>query len=267
MTWFLPDDYKPPVTGKYMKFEDGVNRFRILGPAIVGQVFWTTTNDGAKRPVRRRMNEPVRQHELSANKHGEIELPKHFWAFPVWNYDAGNVQILEVTQSTVQRAIRALYQDRAWGDPSKYDIAVTRKGSGLDTEYTIMPSPPSPMPPEAAEAFNTERPNLEALFSGGDPFAHPVAAEPAPAAKPASTTVPVNTAEHGEATGVKIEEITKKGNAWVLVTPQGDFYTLDQRVYEAAANCLAQGYPADVIRWRRTERGNMLVTELIDIPI
>lgn len=35
MTGFLPDDYKPPVTGKYMKFEDGVNRFRILGRELV----------------------------------------------------------------------------------------------------------------------------------------------------------------------------------------------------------------------------------------
>lgn len=176
---FLPQGYEPPVSGNYMKFAPGKNRFRILGSAIVGNVFWKT--DGEKRvPVRRRMGELIRPDELGVDKYGKPEQPKHFWSFAVWNYSASAVQILEVTQKGIQQQIRALTEDEEWGDPTKYDINVTKTGDGLDTEYQVNPSPAKPLPAEALAAYHAANIDLEALFNNGDPFAGGGGAKSAP---------------------------------------------------------------------------------------
>ena len=71
-------------------------------------------------------------------------------------------------------------EDADWGSPiGAYDIKVTKKGSKLDTEYTVTPIPKSPVSDEIKSAFKAANVNLQALFTNGDPFA-----SAQPAAKP-----------------------------------------------------------------------------------
>jgi len=81
------------------------------------------------------------------------ENVKHFWAFAVWNYADKMVQVLEVTQKQIQNGIKDLVDDEAWGDPKQYDIAVTRNGSGFDTEYLTKGIPPKPLGDGIAEEY------------------------------------------------------------------------------------------------------------------
>lgn len=151
---FLPENYKTP-EGNYYKFQEGENTFRILSSAIVGYEYFNKDN------------KPVRSKTQFTNTPADIKEDgtiKHFWAFLVYSYRAEKQQILEVTQSGIQAAIRALVQNPKWGDPKKYDITVSRTGSGLETEYTIMPNPHSELD---VVLMNV---NLEALFTGDDPF-------------------------------------------------------------------------------------------------
>jgi hypothetical protein len=46
--FFPTADYKVPVTSDYMKFQDGVNTFRVLSSAIIGYEYFNTEN----KPVR-----------------------------------------------------------------------------------------------------------------------------------------------------------------------------------------------------------------------
>jgi hypothetical protein len=48
---------------------------------------------------------------------------------------------------------------------------VNRKGEGLETEYSVVPSPVQPTPAPILEAYKEKPINLEALFSGENPFA------------------------------------------------------------------------------------------------
>lgn len=178
---FLPDHYDPPQSSGYMKLATGKNRFRVLSPAIVGNVFWKT-NGANLMPVRRRIGEKIEASELETNDRGEREAVKHFWAFVVWNYATNAVQILEVTQATVRSAIFALSDSEEWGDPAGYDLVVTRSGEGLNTEYQVQPTPARPVDPGIVRAYQVMGINLDALFVGGDPFAgsKPANAAPAP---------------------------------------------------------------------------------------
>ncbi len=157
---FLPTDYEVPVSNSgYMKFKQGDNVFRIVSKPIVGWVEWID-----EKPRRYRMADKP---PFASDPKKPI---KHFWAFTVWNYNENSVQILEITQNTIQTSIKNFSEDADWGDPTKYDIKVTRTGESLDTEYTISPKPHKDITPEMLEAISKKTITLEALFDGKDPF-------------------------------------------------------------------------------------------------
>lgn len=151
---FLPENYKTP-EGNYYKFQEGENTFRILSSAIIGYEYFNKDN----KPIRSKT--PFTNTPLDIKEDGSI---KHFWAFLVYSYRAEKQQILEVTQSSIQSAIKTLVSNPKWGDPKGYDITITRSGSGLDTEYNVIPSPHSKL------EIEPQKVNLEALYSGEDPF-------------------------------------------------------------------------------------------------
>jgi len=165
MKFNLPDDYDVPTSnGGYMKFTKGENIFRILDEPILGWEGWVETPDG-KEPKRFRMDE--KPEDTSDFRDGL----QHFWAMPVWNYDQEEVQVLQLTQSTIQQAIKAYYADEDWGDPTEYDINVNREGDGLETSYQVTPKPHSELSDAVKTAWEETNINLDALYTGDDPFA------------------------------------------------------------------------------------------------
>jgi len=167
---FLPDEYEvPEAPSGYMKLEDGDNKIRIMSPPILGQEYWTEDDDG-RHPNRVRKTEDLPK---DINKLNNGQSPKHFWAFKVWNYQSELFQILQITQKTIQKAIKALNADEDWGNPFNYDIVINRKGKELKTEYNIVPKPKKAFAKELADEFENWVCNLEALYDGADPFVLP----------------------------------------------------------------------------------------------
>lgn len=160
---FLPEGYKAPSKG-YMKLQEGDNLFRILSSAIVGYEYWNNEN----KPIRSRT--PFKTTPDIKIKDGKPDPIKHFWAFCVWNYATDAVEILQLTQSSIKDNIQNLVQDADWGDPKKYDIKVSRTGSGLSTEYSVSPKPHKEVALEIKSAYEAKTIKLEALFDGKNPF-------------------------------------------------------------------------------------------------
>jgi len=171
MNDFLGKDYDKnenlnETANKYMRFESGENKFRILASAIVGWEWWETTKEGGKTPKRVRIDE-----KLSVDKLEDPESVKRFWAFPVWNYKLEKIQILEVTQKGIQNALKALTRSKDWGHPTGYDIAIFRTGETMqDTKYEVIPSPPKPLDSEIEKTFKETYLKLDKLYEGGDPW-------------------------------------------------------------------------------------------------
>jgi hypothetical protein len=46
---------------------------------------------------------------------------------------------------SIAKALAALAKDEEWGNPAEYDVKITRKGSGMDTKYTVVPAPKKPL--------------------------------------------------------------------------------------------------------------------------
>lgn len=157
---FVPDGYQiPKGNSNYMKFEQGDNRFRILSKPIIG---WEDWKD--KKPIRFRM------HAKPAAPVDPKKEIKHFWAMIVYNYRSKEIQILEITQKSIQIAIQGYAKDPDWDNPFGYDVNVTREGEGMETEYTVSPKPHKAVEQEIIDAFFNKPCNLEALFDGADPF-------------------------------------------------------------------------------------------------
>lgn len=161
---FLPVDYKVPTSSNYLKLTEGEHTFRVMSSAVTGWEYFSTEN------------KPVRSKEAFQEMPEDIKVGGRvnpFWAFVIWNYDEKRLQILEVTQKSIMLPLKALVDNKKWGNPKNYDITITRKGTGMqDTEYSVMPNPHSDIPSEAVSAFMAKKINLEALFTNADPFAN-----------------------------------------------------------------------------------------------
>lgn len=155
---FFTEGYKLPDSSGFMKFQPGKNKFRILSQPITGFEYWT--NDD--KPVRSK-EKPVETPNIKLNKDGKGNI-SHFWAMVVYNYDSDEVQILEITQKGVQKYILGLTEDPAWGSPKGYDLVITRTGSGLETKYTTVANPHTPMSDEIMKRFQESDIKLETMF-------------------------------------------------------------------------------------------------------
>jgi len=156
--------YSIPETSNYLKFKEGSNTFRVLSSAVTGYEYWNNDNE----PLRSK-TEPTEKVNAKADDKGKVSV-KHFWAMAVWNYDAKRVQILQVTQKAIMKYMKNLIDNKAWGTPKNYDLCVTKEGSGLTTEYSVVANPPSPVDPSILEAYSKMNIDLEALFVGGEPI-------------------------------------------------------------------------------------------------
>ena len=165
-TQFLPEDYKLPDNSRYTRLKDGRNKLRVLSSAIIGYEYFNTNN----KPVRSKAPFKTIPDDIGLDRDGKTKRIKHFWAFVVWNYDTKSVQVLEITQSTIQSQIKALVDDEVWGRPQDYDITITRTGEGFDTEYNVNPTPHSELSDEIKEAYESETIELNALFTNENPF-------------------------------------------------------------------------------------------------
>lgn len=163
---FLPQNYKiPDAKSGYFKLKDGANRFRILSPAITGYLYWNVES----KPVRQKEEFKTIPLDIKLNPDGTYSQIKHFWSFLIWNYEQKMVQILEITQSSIQGAMKIKIDNRE-GKATDNDFIITRSGTGFDTNYDIDVAESSPIPPDAVMALKAKKINLEALYNGADPF-------------------------------------------------------------------------------------------------
>jgi hypothetical protein len=175
---FLPKGTTiPKGESKYMKFIEPENKFRVLGDAITGFELWV---EG--KPVRRKSKAEFTPEQLAKadiNKfNGLKKLPQYFWVFPVWNYQTGQVEILEITQVTVMNGINDFLEDNDYGnDPKGYDLVVVRDDTKEKVEYRVKAKPPKEMDEDVKKASKDLSINLEALFTGEDPFKEALEAE------------------------------------------------------------------------------------------
>jgi len=167
----LPNDYELKQVsvwgGNYFKISEEPQEFRIMTSPIIWYEYFKVLDDWKVKPVR--------QKEAFVETPGirEDSKPKEFWAFAVRNHWAKRIQIMELTQKTVMKAIVELTKSKDWANPKEYDLSIVKTGKGKETKYTITPLPKSRFESDEEEIKARNEANwirLEALFDWDDPF-------------------------------------------------------------------------------------------------
>ena len=123
MSWF-PQDVDTNAGGKYLNIKKAPLgrevRFRILGDPINGYLAWGKKRDvqGAKdMPLRwRRGDKAPRGYVYQVDMQtGELRAPQQFVAFPVWDYAGKRVRVMELTQVTILKMLKAYADSPDWG--------------------------------------------------------------------------------------------------------------------------------------------------------
>ena len=131
-------EYTPPSSdgGLYHKFEDGKTyTLRIASEPLVFQTEFVSPN-------------------------GESNLSTKY-AWLAWNVEDKHPIILQLPV-TAYKKVAAFGADADYGDPQNYNIKITRTGTGLDTEYNVVPSPKQ-VPLERVEGAEDAKDKLAEL--------------------------------------------------------------------------------------------------------
>lgn len=167
---FLPVDYKvPTASGDYIKLPKGAptKKMRILTAPVLGYEYFNTQN----KPVRSITMPASIPADLGINKStGQPNAINHFWAMVVWDYDDKKIAIWSITQKTIQTAIMNLFLDEDWGDARDFDIKVTRTDANDKVTYAVIPGNKKPITIDIHEVWENTPVNLQALFTGQNPF-------------------------------------------------------------------------------------------------
>jgi hypothetical protein len=166
------------------KLTDGGSvRFALLSDEpLEGYECWGTSRDGQTKPFRFDF-EPTP--EEVAQELGDFEPRegrggpgtvdiKFFIAVPVYNFDSGSVQVLSLTQKSIIKELDQISQMEDYENLLEWDFNLSKKGSGLLTEYTLRPVPRKKGAQEHIDAAWLEAKasgfDISRLLTGGNPF-------------------------------------------------------------------------------------------------
>lgn len=95
-------------------------------------------------------------------------------ALPIFSYEAGAVQVLSVHQKSILRELDALSQEEDYANLIEWDFTISRKGTGLNTDYKLRPAPRKKGSDATISAAWEEAKaggfDLSRLLTGGNPF-------------------------------------------------------------------------------------------------
>jgi hypothetical protein len=143
---------------------------------------WGTSSDGKSKPFRFSY-EPT--YEDVVAEMGDFEPRegrggpgtadiKFAIAVPVYSFDAGTVQVLSLTQKSILKELDQISQMEDYAELLAWDFQLSKKGSGLLTEYTLRPVPRKKGAQEHIDAAWLEAKSngfdLGRLLTGGNPF-------------------------------------------------------------------------------------------------
>lgn len=95
-------------------------------------------------------------------------------AIPVFNYEAGAVQVMSISQKSILRELDAISQEEDYSNLLEWDFTLSKKGSGLTTEYKLRPAPRKKGADATINAAWEETKStgfdLDRLLTGSNPF-------------------------------------------------------------------------------------------------
>ena len=166
------------------KLKDGENhRIAIVSEAPLEYwTVWGESAQGQKKPFRfsaepsdQDIKDELGDFTQRLNYAGTaVEAPKFGLSFFAFDYKDAKIKVFEVTQKTLIKELDKLSHDEDYADLHAWDLKFCRAGTGMETEYSILPSPRKSGSQEAIDAAwekaQADGYDLTRLLDGGNPF-------------------------------------------------------------------------------------------------
>ncbi len=140
-------------------------RIRFFGEGVTGFLAWSEN----RKPLRWELCPEVLPETVKPDDNGD-RTAKFFLAGVCWDYETEMFRVVEITQKGIIGEINKYCADEDYGDPSNYDIVITRTGSGLETRYEVLAKPPKPAGASIKSGFSELDWDLNNLYSGKHPW-------------------------------------------------------------------------------------------------
>lgn len=140
-------------------------RLRFFGEGITGFLAWSVDRKPLRWPLR-----PETLPEIVKPDDNGDRLAKFFLCGICWDYSTETFRVIEITQKGIIGEIHKYLADEDYGDPTQYDISITRTGSGLETKYEVVMKPPKPPAASLQAKFEALDWDLNRLFDGEHPW-------------------------------------------------------------------------------------------------
>ena len=156
-------------------------RFALLSEdPVEGYELWADGPEGARsfrwdhEPTPAQIDARLGEFTRRMNREGTAFDPmKFFIALPVYNYETGRVEVLELNQKGLIREIDSLSQSEDWS-LVECDLILSKTGAGLGTEYKLLPANRKKgMDEVLAEAWTETKAagfDLSEVIVNGNPF-------------------------------------------------------------------------------------------------
>lgn len=167
----VPQDFQLPQgnAGKgFSKIEAWANTFRILSDPTIGYKY--RTKKGAKEGKESTALWVREEKDIPWEDVIEGEYwPQcsYTWAFVVRDYQKNDLSILEISKKKILEQLLNQRKSKGFGDPTTYDITITKSGVKKDTKYVLTVSAPEPITQEIDDALAETPVDLDRLFTDG----------------------------------------------------------------------------------------------------
>lgn len=192
---YFPTTYQPATTdqsdkedrkSRYFeprKLKDGESAtFRLCGThqsghVICGYSYFTAAGAPKRSPSfpTNYLDDIGLSYEGKINNTGEKDVPKFFLSVTALHKESNEFVILTIMQRKIREQLEEVLamEDYTFIDSvANFFLTLRRKGGGIDTSYTLMPTLKAPTAAECKRwASESSDIWLPALFTGADPFA------------------------------------------------------------------------------------------------
>ncbi len=148
-------------------------RIRLMGEAITGWEVWVEEEDDDNNKADKKLRFEEKPDELPENAKADMSGKKEYKRFIasiVWDYKLEKFRLLDLTQPGAMGQIFALDDDPDYGNPTGYDLKITKTVKGKKTSYGVTAAPPKEVAPSIAKAFKALQYDLSKMFDGEDPW-------------------------------------------------------------------------------------------------
>jgi len=151
---------------EFMRLEVGDNTVRIMGNPTQAYVHWVENSEGKKRKFNSPIGDPALVRKLEESEFKK----KPIWFLKVLDRRDEKFKLLEIGPQ-IYRGIKALHENKKWGNVTRYDITIIKGKPGTNPLYNVSPDPAEPLDPSFKEKFIefNEKVNLDKLIKPSEP--------------------------------------------------------------------------------------------------